>query len=162
MIVYKITNKLDGKPYIGQTCGTPQERFLEHKRANSPIGKAIRQFGVENFTIEIVDECETAEQARELEKFFIIEYDSMTPNGYNQVGGGVRRDARINLAFTTELKKQLEDIASVDEISMNALVEKICVAYVQCRAEDLSELESFRARIREKNSVASLDEPAKK
>lgn len=72
------------------------------------------------------------------------------------------RDARINLAFTSELKKQLEDIASVDEISMNALVEKICVAYVQCRADDLSELESFRARIREKNSVASDDESAKK
>lgn len=72
------------------------------------------------------------------------------------------RDARINLAFTSELKKQLEDIASVDEISMNALVEKICIAYVQCRADDLSELESFRARIREKNSVASDDEPAKK
>ena len=74
----------------------------------------------------------------------------------------VKRDARINLAFTSELKKQLEDIASVDEISMNALVEKICVAYVQCRADDLSELESFRARIREKNSVTSDDEPAKK
>ena len=162
MIVYKITNKLDGKPYIGQTCGTPQERFLEHKRANSPIGKAIRQFGSENFTIEIIAECETAEQAREREKSFIIEYDSMTPNGYNQVGGGVRRDARINLAFTSELKKQLEDIASVDEISMNALVEKICVAYVQCRADDLTELETFRARIREKNSVTSDDEPAKK
>lgn len=73
-----------------------------------------------------------------------------------------KRTARINLAFTTELKKQLEDIASVDEISMNALVEKICVAYVQCRADDLSELESFRARIREKNSVASDDESAKK
>lgn len=67
----------------------------------------------------------------------------------------VRRDARINLAFTSELKKQLEDIASVDEISMNALIEKICVAYVQCRADDLSELENFRARIREKNSVTS-------
>lgn len=72
------------------------------------------------------------------------------------------RDARINLAFTSELKKQLEDIASVDEISMNALVEKICLAYVQCRADDLSELESFRARIREKNSVVSDDESAKK
>ena len=73
----------------------------------------------------------------------------------------IKRDARINLAFTSELKKQLEDIASVDEISMNALVEKICVAYVQCRADDLTELESFRARIREKNSNASDDEPSK-
>ena len=73
----------------------------------------------------------------------------------------VNRDARINLAFTSELKKNLEDLSSVDEISMNALIEKICVAYVQCRADDLSELENFRARIRERNSTSD-DEPAKK
>lgn len=72
----------------------------------------------------------------------------------------VKRDARINLAFTSELKKKLEDIASVDEISMNALIEKICVAYVQCRADDLTELDDFRARIREKNFIASDDEPS--
>ena len=64
----------------------------------------------------------------------------------------VKRDARINLAFTPEMKKQLEDIAAVDEISVNALVEKICAAYVSCRADDLSELKNFRARIRKKNS----------
>ena len=73
----------------------------------------------------------------------------------------VKRDARINLAFTSDLKKQLEDIASVDEISVNGLIEKICVAYVQSRADDLSELETFRVRIRGKKSVASDDEPAK-
>ena len=71
--------------------------------------------------------------------------------------GDVKRDARINLAFTAELKKQLEDIATVDEISVNSLVEKICNAYVQCRADDLSELSNFRARIRSKNSVTSDD-----
>ena len=64
-----------------------------------------------------------------------------------------KRDARINLAFTPELKKQLEDIAVVDEISVNALVERICAAYIDCRADDLKELKSFRARIRQRNFV---------
>lgn len=63
------------------------------------------------------------------------------------------RDARINLAFTSELKKQLEDIASVDETSMNALIEKICSNYVKTRAADLDELKKFRARIREKSDA---------
>ena len=67
----------------------------------------------------------------------------------------VRRDARINLAFTSDLKKQLEDIASVDEVSTNALIEKICVAYVATRADDLAELEKFRNRIREKKAAES-------
>lgn len=78
-----------------------------------------------------------------------------------KVAADERRDCRINLAFTSTLKKQLEDIASVDEISMNALVEKICLAYVQCRADDLSELENFRARIRGKNATPDV-KPAKK
>lgn len=68
-----------------------------------------------------------------------------------------KRDARINLAFTPELKKQLEDIASVDEISVNALVEKICAGYVKSRADDLSELRRFRSRIREKNFVEGVN-----
>ena len=75
-----------------------------------------------------------------------------------------KRDARVNLAFTPELKKQLEDIAVVDEISVNALVEKICTAYVSCRADDLNALANFRAQIRKKNSDdmtvnVSLDAP---
>lgn len=78
-----------------------------------------------------------------------------------QKPAAANRDARINLAFTSELKKKLEDIASVDEISVNALVEKICVAYVKCRADDLIELKTFRARIRKKKSVTSDDVSAK-
>lgn len=73
---------------------------------------------------------------------------------------GVKRNARINLAFTAELKKQLEDLASIDETSTNALVEKICLAYVETRAADLNEYEQFRAQIREKNSAAD-DETSK-
>ena len=73
---------------------------------------------------------------------------------------GVKRDARINLAFTADLKKQLEDLASIDEVSTNALIEKICLAYVETRAADLDEYQQFRAQIREKNS--SDDETAKK
>ena len=67
----------------------------------------------------------------------------------------VKRDARINLAFTAELKKKLEDLASVDETSVNALIEKICSAYAATRAADLDALDEFRNRIREKNSAVS-------
>ena len=73
---------------------------------------------------------------------------------------GVKRDARINLAFTADLKKQLEDLASIDEISTNALIEKICFAYVETRAADLDDYQQFRAQIREKNSYDN--ETAKK
>ena len=71
-----------------------------------------------------------------------------------------RREARINLAFTADLKSKLEDISSVDEISVNALIERICTDYVKSRADDLRELKAFRARIRQKNSADDAEPTA--
>lgn len=68
-----------------------------------------------------------------------------------------KREARINLSFTTELKTQLEDIASIDNSSVNALIEKICLAYVKRRESDLDELRSLRSRIREKHNVDDFE-----
>ena len=56
MIIYKITNLLNEKIYIGQT------KQPMHSKANSPLGQAMRQFGMENFTIEIVERCENQDE----------------------------------------------------------------------------------------------------
>ena len=88
-VIYKITNKINGKLYIGQTTRTPEERFIEHKYCQtSNIGRAIRKYGAENFTIEVLEECETAEQLNEREIFWIAELGCMYPNGYNNATGG--------------------------------------------------------------------------
>ena len=58
--IYKITNTLNSKVYIGQTVNL-NERFSSHKRGddeNSPIHLAIKKYGVENFTFEVLDYCE--------------------------------------------------------------------------------------------------------
>ena len=57
--IYKITNILNNKPYVGQTCQPIEKRFLQHSKANSPLGDAMRQCGLENFTIEVIETCET-------------------------------------------------------------------------------------------------------
>ena len=57
--IYKITNRLNGKPYVGQTRQPIEKRFMQHSTANSPPGNAMRQCGLENFTIEIIERCET-------------------------------------------------------------------------------------------------------
>lgn len=89
MIIYKITNNVNGKIYIGQTVRTLEERLSEHKRKKvSLISKAFDKYGFENFTVEQIDSAESIDELNELEFKYIREYDSITPNGYNQCEGG--------------------------------------------------------------------------
>ena len=66
--IYKITNKINGKVYVGQTTKTLKERFEKHcwgttkkdsYHFNMAIKKAIKKYGKENFTIELIEEVET-------------------------------------------------------------------------------------------------------
>lgn len=88
--IYKITNKINGKIYIGQSV-RPQIRWWEHcqsaknQRDDYPVHHAICKYGEENFTFEIL-EWTTDYDNREIE--LIQYYNSMTPNGYNISIGG--------------------------------------------------------------------------
>lgn len=87
--IYKITNKVTGMIYIGQTTRTPEERFEDHKHCKtSYIGRAIRKYRVENFTVEVLEECETADLLNERERFWIAFFKCRWPNGYNMTDGG--------------------------------------------------------------------------
>ena len=87
MVIYKITNVLNGMIYVGQTQFTAEKRFKQHAKADSYIGAAIREYGAENFTVEVLETCQTREQADEREIFFIKKFDCMFPNGYNRTEG---------------------------------------------------------------------------
>lgn len=87
--IYKITNKLNGQCYIGQSINIAR-RWKEHIQAsiskNSRLYIAMRKYTIENFTFEIVEEC-SEEQLNEKEKYWINYYDSYN-NGYNMTQGG--------------------------------------------------------------------------
>ena len=86
--IYKVTNRLNGKPYVGQTRQPIEKRFIQHAKAHTPLGYAMRTCGLENFTIEIIEGCETQAQANERERFWIRVLDCKIPHGYNQRSGG--------------------------------------------------------------------------
>lgn len=89
MIIYKITNKLNNKAYIGQTKRALDERMYEHiRKGNKPIDVAIRELGIDCFDVEIVDTADTAEELDRKEQEWIAKCNSMLPNGYNQTIGG--------------------------------------------------------------------------
>lgn len=84
--IYKYTNKINGKCYVGETC-KPESRYKQHKnqREESLFHKAIKKYGFENFTYEIIDQTEDESKVHELEAFHIRKNNSLAPNGYNLV-----------------------------------------------------------------------------
>ena len=82
-IIYKITNKVNGKSYIGQTRYTIEFRWKQHqhKKDNTYFHNAIHKYGIENFSIEILEKCDI-EDLNSREIFYIAKYDTFV-NGYN-------------------------------------------------------------------------------
>lgn len=90
--IYKITNTINGKVYIGQTKQTIEQRFIQHKshartgQSNHKLARALRKYGDENFTIELVEVCDY-EMLNERERYWINIFNSIE-NGYNILLGG--------------------------------------------------------------------------
>jgi len=86
-VIYKITNLLNGKIYVGQTINF-QHRIHCHKCSNrTGVDAAIKKYGWENFKIEVIEEC-PIEKLDEREIFWIFELNCKSPNGYNLTNGG--------------------------------------------------------------------------
>lgn len=92
--IYKVTNLINGKIYIGQTIHSIEERwnahcFRSHLDSHySLFHNAIKKYGKENFKLELVDTADSFEELNEKEIFYIKKYNSLTPNGYNMAEGG--------------------------------------------------------------------------
>ena len=81
--IYKITNKLTGKSYIGQSIDCTR-RFEQHCKGNTQLIDQIIQIdGIENFTYEIL-ELVDKEHLSEREDYYIAKYNTMYPSGYNK------------------------------------------------------------------------------
>lgn len=86
--IYKIENLINGKVYIGQSIEI-ERRFKKHLTAkdNTIIHKAIRKYGKENFSLQILEECDIT-LLDDRESYWINYYNSIIPNGYNMINGG--------------------------------------------------------------------------
>lgn len=92
--IYKITNKITNKCYIGETKkSNPELRWNEHKsKIEKGIGcpalqDAVKKYGIENFKFEILIICFDDDRYK-FEKEYIKKYNSIAPNGYNLTTGG--------------------------------------------------------------------------
>ncbi len=131
--IYKITNKLNGKIYVGQTLKSLEERFQKHcwgttekdkYHLNMAIKKAIRKYGKDNFTIELIEEVET-DKLDEREVYWISFYDSYN-KGYNCTLGGqngatrktsltwIQENEVIEAKFLGFSSKEISEVYGID------------------------------------------------
>ena len=104
MFIYKITNKINKKSYIGQTIRPVNERWNEHKsrfnKKDTKLARAIRKYGLENFEFSTIYEANTIEELNKIEKKYIENLDTVN-NGYNIKEGG------WNCNLTDEIKNKI-------------------------------------------------------
>ncbi len=111
--VYLVTCLINGKQYVGFTNKTPEQRFKRHigdvHVAALLLHEAIKEFGVENFTLETIF-VGTYKQALRKEKSFIEKLNTKAPAGYNRyVGGSV---GFLGKRHSFETKKKLMGIGA--------------------------------------------------
>ena len=113
--IYQITNNINGKIYIGKTERTIEERFKEHcydafkrKSEQRPLYFAMRKYGIDNFSISLLEETNNPEE-REI---YWIEQKRSYKYGYNATkGGDGRRYIDYDLVIATY--KEVQNMSKV-------------------------------------------------
>jgi group I intron endonuclease len=116
MYLYKITNLLNGKCYIGQTNNIAR-RFSQHKcsKTTSLIHKAIEKYGKENFEWRIICECSEQSLLNKAEQVFIDYYGGInSKKNYNAKDGGYRgtlcEESRKKIGNSNKGKKRTIEV----------------------------------------------------
>lgn len=86
--IYKITNLINGKIYIGQHKYDKSELDNSYIASGLVINESIKKYGLENFKRELIDTADTLEELNQKEKYYIKVFNSIAPNGYNLTEGG--------------------------------------------------------------------------
>lgn len=106
-LIYKFTS-ISGKSYIGQTKDIIK-RFRQHKHKSSgcaAFSSAIKKYGWDSFNYEILASGLTIHAANHFEIFYIKQHNTLHPNGYNLLSGGINFKPRKETAIKiSELKK---------------------------------------------------------
>lgn len=125
MLIYKVTNKINGKVYVGQTIYSLEHRRSGHerdarckKKTTVKFHNALLKYGYDNFDWEVLKECTTQEELDYYEDYYIKEFNSTDrEKGYNLKSGGklgviFTNEVKAKIGETTKLKWQNEECAT--------------------------------------------------
>jgi len=86
--LYVLTCDVNGKQYIGQTIRGIETRLSQHLYGNLVITRALKKYGIDEFTIQLIEGFDSQIALDEAEKLLIKDLDAISPNGYNFTHGG--------------------------------------------------------------------------
>jgi group I intron endonuclease len=149
--IYIITNTINDKKYVGQTCQGIARRWNQHrydaKHSETKIARAMRAHGVENFAIELLAEAEDQDSANRLEPFWIRLFDSVA-NGYNIENGG-KATGKITDEQRSALSKRTKEWFASNPYpeSTRAAVSRAQKGRVHSEEEKANRRESCKSRV---------------
>ena len=118
--IYKITNDINQKVYIGKTERSVEERFKEHCRAyrqeryeKRPLYAAMKKYGTEHFHVELIEETNNPE---EREQYWIKYYNCYGSTGYNATMGGDSKQY-INYDEIVKVYQEVQNVKKTAEIT---------------------------------------------
>ena len=101
-IIYKRTNLINGKVYIGYTQREVKLRWRQEELGDQVISKAIQKYGTQNFKNEIIETVNSKNKMMERELYWIHFYDSGNPKkGYNIINSGQDKSDCIKSSVKT-------------------------------------------------------------
>ena len=154
--IYKTTNLIDNKIYIGKKKGEFTEKY---KGSGKYLRNAVNKYGVENFKVEIIEYCETLEEQNEKEKYWIDYYRSQNAEIYNIANGGDGGDI-----FSCLPQEQLQEIKDyISYCSKNGICGNKGKHFSQEHKQKLSDAHKGIKRTQEqieKHRQAILGKPA--
>lgn len=121
MFIYKISNNINDKVYIGQTIRPIEDRFRRHindainNNLDTHFARAIRKYGKENFFIEEIDSAGTQDELNLKEQYWIRYFDSIN-NGYNET------DALFKCGGNTYASKSKDELNIICEKLKNSKI----------------------------------------
>ena len=122
--IYKITNLINNKVYIGQSIDIEQRWYNHlhrHQRSKDlPLYRAFKKYGITNFAFNIIEEC-NVQNLDEREKYWIQYYDSYN-NGYNMTTGG-QGTHNIEIKLSAKDIKNIINLLQDDKLSQGEIAE---------------------------------------
>ena len=132
MYIYKITNIITNQSYVGQTIDYKKRwnnhkdlyKFPHIKGGSRPLYKAMRSYGIENFSFSVLEECEDV-LANEREEYYIVLYNTIK-KGYNHESSTKHK----YLSETT--KKKIAEAQIGEKIICSAKKSELCKNSKKC------------------------------